>query len=110
MGKSATADMFRARGVPVHDADAVVHDLYRGAAVAPVEAAFPGVEKDGVIDRQALGKRVLGDAPALRTLEAIVHPLVRAAEEKFLAAARAARAPLAVLDVPLLFENGLDAR
>ncbi|MBN8915786.1 MAG: dephospho-CoA kinase [Rhizobiales bacterium] len=110
MGKSATARMFRALGVPVHDADASVHALYRGTAVAPVEAAFPGVTRDGVIDRAALGARVLGDAEAMKRLEAIVHPLVREAETAFLAKARESGARLAVLDIPLLFETGGDRR
>lgn len=110
MGKSATARMFRALGVPVHDADASVHALYRGAAVAPVEAAFPGVARDGAIDRAALGARVLGDAEAMKRLEAIVHPLVREAETAFLTKARESGARLAVLDIPLLFETGGDRR
>ncbi|MCG5237661.1 dephospho-CoA kinase [Xanthobacter oligotrophicus] len=106
MGKSATAGLFRAMGVPVHDADASVHALYRGAAVEPVEAAFPGVTRDGAIDRAALGVRVLADPEAMKRLEAIVHPLVRAEEEAFLAKARGAGARLVVLDIPLLFETG----
>ncbi|MFG1310029.1 dephospho-CoA kinase [Xanthobacter tagetidis] len=110
MGKSATAAMFRAMGVPVHDADAAVHRLYEGAAVAPVEAAFPGVTRDGAIDRPALSARVLNDADAMKRLEAIVHPLVRAEETAFLDAARRAGARLAVLDIPLLFETGGAAR
>ncbi|MFG1360766.1 dephospho-CoA kinase [Xanthobacter pseudotagetidis] len=110
MGKSATAAMFRDLGVPVHDADAAVHLLYAGAAVAPVEAAFPGVTRDGAIDRPALSARVLNDAAAMARLEAIVHPLVRAEENKFLDAARRAGARLAVLDIPLLFETGGDRR
>lgn len=110
MGKSATARMFRALGVPVHDADAAVHALYRGAAVGPVEAEFPGVTRDGAIDRAALGVRVLGDAAAMKRLEAIVHPLVRAAETEFLSQARASGARLVVLDIPLLFETGGDGR
>ncbi|WP_024281433.1 dephospho-CoA kinase [Xanthobacter sp. 126] len=110
MGKSATARMFRALGVPVHDADASVHALYRGAAVAPVEAAFPGVARDGVIDRAALGAWVLGDAEAMKRLEVIVHPLVREAETAFLTKARESGARLAVLDIPLLFETGGDRR
>lgn len=110
MGKSATAGMFRAMGVPVHDADATVHDLYAKEAVAPVEAAFPGVVKDGRVDRPALSARVLGDADAMKRLEAIVHPLVRAREEAFLAKARAAGARLVVLDIPLLLETGSAGR
>lgn len=106
MGKSATARLFRDMGVPVHDADASVHALYRGAAVEPVEAAFPGVTRDGAIDRPSLGARVLADPEAMKRLEAIVHPLVRAEEEAFLAKARGAGARLVVLDIPLLFETG----
>ncbi|MEM8663035.1 MAG: dephospho-CoA kinase, partial [Pseudomonadota bacterium] len=104
MGKSTTADMFRAAGDCVIDADAIVHDLYKGRAVAPVEAAFPGVSRDGAIDRAALGQRVLGDSAALARLEAIVHPLVREAEAAALAAAAEAGCRIAVLDIPLLFE------
>ena len=110
MGKSATASMFRACGVPVHDADAAVHALYRGDAVAPVEAAFPGVARDGVIDRPALATRVLSDPGALARLEAIVHPLVRSEEARFLERARAGGARVCVLDIPLLFETGGDRR
>jgi len=110
MGKSTTLGFFRAAGVPVHDADAAVHRLYAGAAVAPVEAAFPGTSVDGVIDRTRLAARVLGDPAALRQLEAIVHPLVRAEERAFLAAARKTAAPLVVLDIPLLFETGAENR
>lgn len=110
MGKSTTAAMLRRRGVPVHDADAAVHTLYRGAAVRPVEAAFPGVVRDGAVDRAALGARVVGDAAALSRLEAIVHPLVRAAEEAFVARCRAAGVRVAVIDVPLLLETGGEAR
>lgn len=106
MGKSTTAAMLRARGVPVHDADATVHALYAGAAAPLVEAAFPGVVRDGVVDRQALAGRVVGDAVAMARLEAIVHPLVREAEAAFLAAAAAVGRPVVVLDVPLLFETG----
>lgn len=110
MGKSTTAGLFRAAGVPVHDADAAVHALYGGAAVAPVEAAFPGVAVDGRIDRERLAGRVVGDPAALARLEAIVHPLVRAAEADFLARAAAAGARRVVLDVPLLLETGGAAR
>lgn len=110
MGKSTTADFFRAAGVPVHDADATVHALYRGAAVAPVEAAFPGVTRDGAIDRTALAARVLGDEAAVKRLEAIVHPLVRAAEVAFLERARAEGRRVVVLDIPLLFETRAEGR
>lgn len=110
MGKSATAGMFRARGVPVHDSDAAVHALYSGAAVAPVEAAFPGVARNGAIDRVALGQRVLGDADAMKKLESIVHPLVRAESDRFLAESKRRGAPLVVLDIPLLFESGGENR
>jgi dephospho-CoA kinase len=110
MGKSTTAAMFAARGVPVHDADAAVHRLYRGKAVAPLEAAFSGVTAGGVVDRARLAERVVGDADALARLEAIVHPLVRESERDFLAAARAGGTRLAVVDVPLLFEVGASDR
>jgi len=110
MGKSATAAMFRALGVPVHDADAVVHALYRGAAAPLIAKAFPGTVADGVVDRSALGKEVLGRPERLKELEAIVHPLVRAERDGFLTAAVAARAPVAVIDIPLLFETGGEAR
>ncbi len=106
MGKSATAAMFRAQGVPVHDSDATVHALYAGAAVAPVEAAFPGVARNGIIDRAELSRRVLGDDAAIKRLEAIVHPLVKEAARAFLRQALATSTPLVVLDIPLLFETG----
>lgn len=110
MGKSTTAAMFKARGVPVHDSDAAVHRLYRGRAVEPLETAFPGVTSDGVVERSRLAQRVLGDKGALSRLEAIVHPLVRESENAFLARMRGYGYRLAVLDVPLLFEAGQAAR
>jgi dephospho-CoA kinase len=110
MGKSTTAAMFREAGIPVFDADAAVHALYGGAAVAPVEAAFPGIAKDGAVDRELLRQRVLDDPAVLRRLEAIVHPLVQAERAAFLAAAEAAGEPLVVLDIPLLYETGGDAK
>jgi dephospho-CoA kinase len=110
MGKSATSRMFAEAGVPVHDADAAVHRLYEGEAVTPVEAAFPGVAVDGKIDRALLAPRVVDDKEAMKTLEAIVHPLVRREEERFLARAAVAGAKFAVLDIPLLFETGADQR
>ena len=105
MGKSTTASLFAAVGVPVFDADACVHALYRGAAVAPVSALFPDVLRDGVIDRAALGTHVIGDSAAMARLEAIVHPLVRAERAVFLARNEAAGARVVVLDIPLLFET-----
>lgn len=112
MGKSTAAAMLRRLGVPVHDADATVHALFApgGKAVAAVDAAFPGVIKDGAVDRTALGARVFGDGAALKRLEAIVHPLVRAAERDFLARHRRARTRLVVLDIPLLFETHGESR
>jgi dephospho-CoA kinase len=112
MGKSTAAGTFRRLGVPVFDADAAVHRLQGrgGAAVAPIEAAFPGTTGDGQVNREALRARVLGDAAALKRLERIVHPLVRQAERRFLAALRRRGEGLAVLDVPLLFETGGEAR
>ncbi|MER8652162.1 dephospho-CoA kinase [Mesorhizobium sp. M0586] len=106
MGKSTTAKMFVDAGVPVHDSDATVHRLYAGKAAPLVEAAFPGTVIAGSVDRTELARRVLGNAAALKTLEAIVHPLVRADADAFLARHRAAGAPLGVLDIPLLFETG----
>ncbi|MES0074870.1 dephospho-CoA kinase [Mesorhizobium sp. M0058] len=106
MGKSTTAKMFVDAGVPVHDSDETVHRLYAGKAAPLVEAAFPGTVIAGSVDRTELARRVLGNAAALKTLEAIVHPLVRADADAFLARHRAAGAPLVVLDIPLLFETG----
>ena len=108
MGKSATAELFREEGVPVYDADAAVHALYAkgGAAVAPVEAAFPGVMVDGAIDRMALRTHVLDDAEAMRKLEAIVHPLAGDAQKQFRDKAREDGARFVVLDIPLLYEAG----
>jgi dephospho-CoA kinase len=110
MGKTTTARLFAEEGVPVHDADAAVHALYAGEAAALIEAAFPGTTRGGTVDRPALGQRVLGDQPALQRLESIVHPLVRQAEQKFLDAAAAKGAAVAVLDIPLLFETGGESR
>jgi dephospho-CoA kinase len=112
MGKSAAARMFRRLGVPVYDADAAVHRLMArgGAAVARVEAAFPGVTREGAVDRRALGARVFGKPDELRRLERILHPMVALAQRKFLARAARRRRPLVVLDVPLLFETAGEAR
>ena len=110
MGKTTTARLFAEEGVPVHDADAAVHRLYEGEASGQIEAAFPGSTRHGRVDRAALGKQVVGDPPALRRLEAIVHPLVRNAEHKFLKDAERSGAKVVVLDVPLLFETGGESR
>jgi len=110
MGKSATAAILRRLGVPVHDADAAVHALYRGRAAAAIEAAFPGTLREGAVDRSALGAKVLGDARRLKLLEDIVHPLVREEEVAFLRRHGAAAAALVVLDIPLLFETGGEGR
>ncbi len=106
MGKSTTAKLFAAEGVPVFDADAMVHKLYDGEAAPLIEQAFPGTTFDGRVDRTKLSARVLGMTEALKKLEAIVHPLVQAAREKFLAAAAERGTPVVLLDVPLLFETG----
>lgn len=108
MGKSTTAAMFRAEGVKVHDSDATVHELYLGPAATAVERAFPGTIRDGRVDRALLGARVLDDTQALRRLEAIIHPLVATSREAFLAEASRNGERLVVVDVPLLFEAGLD--
>jgi dephospho-CoA kinase len=109
MGKSATADLFRQLGVPVHDADATVHRLYRGRAAPLIEKAFPGTVIDGAVDRARLGAAVLDKPERMKQLEAIVHPLVREEEESFLKRV-AALSPVAALDIPLLFETGGEAR
>ncbi len=108
MGKSTTAAMFREAGIPVYDADAAVAEIYLkgGAAVAPLEAAFPGVTRDGAVDREALRQRVLGDDEAMARLNAVVHPLLGKDRLAFFARAQAAKADLVVLDIPLLYETG----
>lgn len=107
-GKSTVLKRFAEAGVPVFSSDAAVHELYRGAAVAPVEAVFPGVARDGEIDRAALSRILVAHPERIKDLEAIVHPLVRARIRGFLDAAEAGGADLAVVDIPLLFENGVD--
>lgn len=106
MGKTTTARLFAEEGVPVHDADAAVHRLYEGEAVPLIEKAFPGTTRAGRVDREKLAREVIGDADALKRLEAIVHPLVREEERRFLAAAKADGAKVVVLDIPLLYETG----
>jgi dephospho-CoA kinase len=105
MGKSTTASFFAEAGVPVHDSDAAVHHLYEGEAVAPVEAAFPGVAVDGQIDRAKLAEQLIGKPDAIKRLEAIVHPLVRAATQRFVQAQAAKGARVILLDIPLLLET-----
>ncbi len=110
MGKSTTAGLFAEAGVPVYDADATVHQLYEGEAAAAIEAAFPGTTVDGKVDRALLSPRVVHDADAMRRLEGIVHPMLRAHQQSFLDEAERSGAPIAVVDVPLLFETGGERR
>jgi len=110
MGKSTTAKLFAEAGVPVYDADATVHMIYEGEAVPAIEAAFPGTTADGKVDRQRLSAQVLHDPAAMQRLEQIVHPMLRAHHEKFLADAERSGAAVAVVDIPLLFETGGDKR
>ena len=112
MGKSTTAAMFAAEGAPVYDADAEVGNLYvkGGAAVEPLEAAFPSVVKDGAVDREALRHRVLADPEASKTLNSVVHPLLGAGRAAFFKHAEESGADIIVLDIPLLFETGGEAR
>jgi dephospho-CoA kinase len=110
MGKSTTATLFAEAGVPVYDADAAVHRLYEGDAVAAIEAAFPGTTENGKVDRNRLSARVVHDTAAMRKLEEIVHPMLGASRQKFLHDAEQSGAPVAVVDVPLLFETGGEKR
>jgi dephospho-CoA kinase len=110
MGKSTTAKLFAEAGVPVYDADATVHRVYEGEAAPLIEAAFPGTTVDGRVDRSRLSAIVVHDPAAIRRLEAIVHPLLRTHHQTFLDDAERAGAPVAVVDVPLLFETGGDKR
>ena len=103
MGKSETAKLFAAEGIPVFDADAAIHELYAGKAAAMIEAAFPGATRNGVVDRAVLGAKVSADASTLARLESLMHPLVADLRAKFLARHDA---PIVVLDIPLLLETG----
>jgi dephospho-CoA kinase len=103
MGKSETAKLFAGQGIPVFDADAVIHALYAGEAAAMIEAAFPGTTRRGVVDRAALSNFVAGDAGALARLEGLMHPLVADRRAEFLAQADV---PIVLLDIPLLLETG----
>jgi dephospho-CoA kinase len=110
MGKSTTAKLFAEAGVPVYDADATVHMVYEGEAAPAIEAAFPGTTVDGKVDRDRLSAQVVHDAAAIKRLEQIVHPMLRAYHQKFLSEAEQSGAPVAVVDVPLLFETGGEKR
>lgn len=110
MGKTATAALFRESGVATYDADAAVHQAYAGEAAELVEDAFPGVLRDGAVDRSRLAERIAGDSDALARLESIIHPIVRRIEAEFLARSRSRGHRLVVLDIPLLFETGGEAR
>jgi dephospho-CoA kinase len=110
MGKSTTAKLFAEAGVPVYDADAAVHGLYEGEAVPAIEAAFPGTTMNGKVDRNKLSAQVVHDQAAIRRLEQIVHPMLGASRQKFLDDAEKSGAPVAVIDVPLLFETGGERR
>ena len=110
MGKSTTAQLFAECGVPVYDADATVHRLYASEAVEAIEQAFPGSTGEQGVDRTKLSAQVVGNRQAMQRLESIVHPMLRAHEREFLNAAEKSGAPVAVLDIPLLFETGADSR
>jgi dephospho-CoA kinase len=110
MGKSTTAKLFAEAGVPVYDADATVHTLYEGEAAASIEAAFPGTTAGGKVDRNKLSARVVHDPAAIKRLEGIVHPMLGASRQRFLHDAEQSGAPVAVVDVPLLFETGGEKR
>ncbi len=110
MGKSTTAKMFEAEGIPVNDADAVVHELYAAEAVAPIEAAFPGTTTEGKVDRVKLAAHLAAYPADFKTLEAIVHPLVRDKELRFRREAEEEGFDIILLDIPLLFETGGEGR
>jgi dephospho-CoA kinase len=110
MGKSTTARLFAEAGVPVYDADATVHMIYEGEAAPAIEAAFPGTTSGGKVDRAKLSAQVVHDADAIRRLEQIVHPMLRAYHQRFLDEAEQSGAPVAVVDVPLLYETGGEKR
>lgn len=110
MGKSTTAKLFAEAGVPVYDADAAVHKIYEGEAAPAIEAAFPGTTVDGKVDRAKLSAKVVHNPAAMKQLEQIVHPMLGASRQKFLAEAERAGAPVIVMDIPLLFETGGEKR
>ncbi len=110
MGKSTTAKLFQEAGVPVYDADAAVHKIYEGEAALAIETAFPGTTADGKVDRNKLSAKVVHDPAAMKRLEQIVHPMLGASRQKFLHDAEQSGAPVAVVDIPLLFETGGEKR
>ena len=110
MGKSTTSKLFAEAGVPVYDADAAVHKVYEGEAAPAIEAAFPGTTANGKVDRAKLSASVLHNPAAIKQLEQIVHPMLGASRQKFLDDAERSGAPVAVVDVPLLFETGGEKR
>ena len=110
MGKSTTAKLFEEAGVPVYDADAAMHKIYEGEAAAAIEAAFPGTTAEGRVDRNKLSAKVVHDPAAMKRLEQIVHPMLGASRQKFLHDAEQSGAPVAVVDIPLLFETGGEKR
>jgi dephospho-CoA kinase len=110
MGKSTTAKLFAKAGVPVYDADATVHRIYQGEAAPAIEAAFPGSTVDGKVDRVRLSALVVHNPAAMKRLEQIVHPMLRGYHQKFIDDAERAGAPVAVIDVPLLYETGGEKR
>ena len=110
MGKTTTAQMFRDENIAVHDADKTVHQLYENEAVEPLRDLFPSAIVDGRVDRKALGRLVLGKRDKLKSLEQLIHPMVRQKEQQFLEKSKADNARLVVLDIPLLFETGGEKR
>jgi dephospho-CoA kinase len=110
MGKSTMAKLFAEAGLPVNDADAVVHDLYAGEAAPLVDAAFPGTLKDGAVDRRELARQLALRSDGFKQLESIVHPLVRQREAEFIERERAKGTTMVILDIPLLFESGAEKR
>ncbi|MCM2476678.1 dephospho-CoA kinase [Rhizobium sp. CG5] len=110
MGKSTTAAMFAEQGIAVHDSDRTVHELYQDEAVEPMSQAFPEAVIGGVVDRSILSQTLAKNPANFETLELIVHPLVRARQQRFLAEQERLGADIVVLDIPLLFETGAQDR
>lgn len=110
MGKSTTAKLFAEQGVPVNDADQVVHELYAGSAVAAIESSFPGTAQNGVVNRTELSRQLALHPERFKELEAIIHPLVRERERAFLECQQSLGQDIVLLDIPLLFETGAENR